>query len=219
MSPERRNELLAKGLCFTCEEPGHLARNCPKTMTVTSKNKGKPPGIRSNSVTIPYDLIDDPETDPELLPSETDSEWSTSELEAMSPLKSASDSETSDNLYDSNRDTFEGRLRLWERASIERDLQARDLLPRAHRIGDIMGASACSLLEFLQPYPGDERVPWSDERRDGKRFRITRVSRNFYEIDDVFTGGVTILPLAFLRVPHFQIARWYSGHLAQEMEL
>ncbi|KAJ7215222.1 hypothetical protein B0H12DRAFT_973950, partial [Mycena haematopus] len=207
MSPERRNELLAKGLCFTCEEPGHLARNCPKTTTVTSKNKGKPPGIRSNSVTIP--------TDQELISSEIDSEWSASDSEPMPPLQSASDSAESDIPYGDVQDTFKSRLRLWERASIERDLRARDLVPRAHRIGDIMGASACSLLEFLQPYPGDELyVPY-----DGKRFRITRVSRNFYEIDNVFTGGITILPLAFLRVPHFQIARWYSSHLAQEMEL
>jgi hypothetical protein len=45
------------------------------------------------------------------------------------------------------------------------------------------------------------------------------VSRDFYEINDVFTQGITILPLAFLRVPHFQIARWYSSHLAQELKL
>lgn len=29
-SLQRRNEMLAKGLCFNCEEHGHLARNCPK---------------------------------------------------------------------------------------------------------------------------------------------------------------------------------------------
>nr|GAT58301.1 gag protein [Mycena chlorophos] len=44
-SAQRRQELLAKDLCFNCEEPGHLARNCPKRTTVTSKRKGKPPGI------------------------------------------------------------------------------------------------------------------------------------------------------------------------------
>src|SRR6202000_573874 len=41
---QRRNELLAKGLCFNCEEAGHLARDCEKVTTVISKKKGKPPG-------------------------------------------------------------------------------------------------------------------------------------------------------------------------------
>jgi hypothetical protein len=53
MSPQRRNELLAKGLCFICEEAGHLARNCPKTSTVTSKQKGKPPGFGTHAVRLP----------------------------------------------------------------------------------------------------------------------------------------------------------------------
>jgi uracil DNA glycosylase len=36
----RGNEMLAKGLCFNCEEQGHLTRNCPKLTTMTSKEKG-----------------------------------------------------------------------------------------------------------------------------------------------------------------------------------
>ncbi|KAF8126237.1 hypothetical protein K438DRAFT_2001507 [Mycena galopus ATCC 62051] len=164
-----------------------------------------------------YEIVNKPESDPD--PSEGDSEWSAVNSESMPPLRTSSSSEESDICYENSRETFESRLHLWERALAEQETRARNPLPRAHRIGDIMGDSACSFLEFMQPYPGDEFVPWSDERRDGKRFRVTRVSRDFYEINDIFTKGITILPLAFLRVPHFQIARWYSSHLAQELEL
>ena len=30
MSMEKRTALMRKGACFICEEPGHLARYCPK---------------------------------------------------------------------------------------------------------------------------------------------------------------------------------------------
>jgi hypothetical protein len=42
--------MLAKGLCFNCEEHGHLARNCPKLTTMTSKRKDKPPGFGIHTV-------------------------------------------------------------------------------------------------------------------------------------------------------------------------
>jgi hypothetical protein len=54
-SLSRRDEMLAKGLCFNCEEQGHLARNCPKLTTMTSKEKGKPPGLAAHGVDFLYD--------------------------------------------------------------------------------------------------------------------------------------------------------------------
>ncbi|KAJ7302842.1 hypothetical protein DFH08DRAFT_651962, partial [Mycena albidolilacea] len=204
MSAERRNELLAKGLCFTCEEPGHLSRNCPKTSTVTSKKKGKPPGISSNAATITED-------------------------EDLPPLQEVSDSESESSVLDAQdqeilvygepTETFESRLRLWERAIVEQERRLQNPLPRAHRIGDILGESAAALLEFLQPFPGDERVSWADERRDTRRFEVIRVSEDSYEIHDSFLGEMTLLPLAFLKVPHFQIARWYASILAQQLDV
>ncbi|KAJ6457832.1 hypothetical protein C8R47DRAFT_1203327 [Mycena vitilis] len=73
-SVKRRNEMLAQGLCFTCEQPGHLARNCPTTVNVKSNVKGKPPGFGLHSVhlnTTDVGLLDTTEvldTLPDTLP-------------------------------------------------------------------------------------------------------------------------------------------------------
>jgi hypothetical protein len=42
--------MLAEGRCFTCNDVGHFARNCPKTANVVSKQKGKPPGFGVHAV-------------------------------------------------------------------------------------------------------------------------------------------------------------------------
>jgi hypothetical protein len=51
-SAKRRNEMLAQGLCFTCEQQGHLARNCPTRTNVKSDVKGKPPGFGAHGVQL-----------------------------------------------------------------------------------------------------------------------------------------------------------------------
>jgi hypothetical protein len=50
MSAQKRNEMLAEGRCFTCNDVGHFARNCPKTANIVSKQKGKPPGFGIHAV-------------------------------------------------------------------------------------------------------------------------------------------------------------------------
>ncbi|CAK5277818.1 unnamed protein product, partial [Mycena citricolor] len=45
LSPQKRAELMARGVCLNCEEAGHMARSCPKLTTMRSKVKGKPPGF------------------------------------------------------------------------------------------------------------------------------------------------------------------------------
>ncbi|KAJ6577836.1 hypothetical protein B0H19DRAFT_1062410 [Mycena capillaripes] len=49
-SAKRRNEMLTQGFCFTCEQPGHLARNCPTTTNIKSDVKGRPPEFGAHSV-------------------------------------------------------------------------------------------------------------------------------------------------------------------------
>jgi hypothetical protein len=49
----RRNELFAQGLCFTCEQPGHLARDCPTTTNVASDQESEHPGFGVHALGIP----------------------------------------------------------------------------------------------------------------------------------------------------------------------
>ena len=37
MTTQERENIMRKGLCFGCKEPGHISRNCPK------KNQGRTP--------------------------------------------------------------------------------------------------------------------------------------------------------------------------------
>ena len=37
MTTQEREDIMRKGLCFGCKEPGHISRNCPK------KNQGRTP--------------------------------------------------------------------------------------------------------------------------------------------------------------------------------
>ncbi|KAJ7154438.1 hypothetical protein C8R43DRAFT_867224, partial [Mycena crocata] len=81
---------------------------------------------------------------------------------------------------------------------------------RAHQLGDVLGNTVAALLDFFQPYPGDESVPWSDERRDSVRFRVLRPSEEVFVIEDAFFEDVTVLPLEYLRVRQFHLMEWFA---------
>ena len=42
LTPERRQEFLRKGLCYNCQERGHIARECPKPHRKYSPNASQP---------------------------------------------------------------------------------------------------------------------------------------------------------------------------------
>ncbi|KAJ7281696.1 hypothetical protein C8J57DRAFT_1219532 [Mycena rebaudengoi] len=50
LSPQKKNELMAVGLCLNCEQVGHLACNCPELTTMKFEQKGKPPGFGTHAV-------------------------------------------------------------------------------------------------------------------------------------------------------------------------
>jgi hypothetical protein len=82
-----------------------------------------------------------------------------------------------------------------------------------------MGNTVAALLEFFQPYPGDELVPWSDDRRDSKRFRVLRPTDEFYTIEDSYMDAVMVLPLEWLRIPSFHLMEWYARERAKSLDI
>ncbi|KAJ8457109.1 hypothetical protein ONZ45_g18448 [Pleurotus djamor] len=58
MSPQERQRLQSEGKCFTCKQPGHLSRNCPKNNTITSKG-ARPPGLRVNNIDFAGYVVDE----------------------------------------------------------------------------------------------------------------------------------------------------------------
>ncbi|KAJ6589348.1 hypothetical protein B0H19DRAFT_923460, partial [Mycena capillaripes] len=221
--------MLAKGLCFNCGEPGHLSRNCPKKQTIPSKNKGKPPGISAHAA----DSDSESDSDDDSLPGlqsvsdsscESDSE-SDSGPPSLEPMSGISDSGSEDSeashlvMPGDGGETFEDWIKLWAEASKEVcfALNNAEVPPRSRRLGDVLGNTVAALLEFFQPFPGDEQVPWSDERRDSVRFRVLRPSEESYVIEDSYFDDITVLPLEYLRVPKFHLCEWYARKRAMDL--
>jgi hypothetical protein len=71
----------------------------------------------------------------------------------------------------------------------------------------------------MQPFPGNEDILWSDERREHPRFTVTRISKELYTIYDTFSEEITEMPVEYLRVPHFSLATYYAGLCAQRSEV
>lgn len=108
-------------------------------------------------------------------------------------------------------ESFEDRLKLWARVFEETYRKCNTTpRPRAHRLGDVLGNTVAALLEFFQPYLGDEQVPWSDERRESVRFRVLRASQEHLVIEDSYFDEAVILPLEYLCVPAFHFLEWHA---------
>ncbi|KAJ6619378.1 hypothetical protein B0H10DRAFT_2216893 [Mycena sp. CBHHK59/15] len=95
----------------------------------------------------------------------------------MPGLQSVSDSEESDDDLEipfpgAANETWGDRMASIAHAFNKWNLTQKEKPARGHQLGDILGMAAHSMLEFLQPYPGDELIPRSDPRRKRTRFEV-----------------------------------------------
>ncbi|KAJ7736971.1 hypothetical protein DFH07DRAFT_966653 [Mycena maculata] len=67
------------------------------------------------------------------------------------------------------------------------------------------------------PYPGDERE-MDESRRHHNRFDLCSVLDEDYSISDAYYREITILPVALLRDPTFEITTWYSWQRVAALE-
>ncbi|KAJ7690538.1 hypothetical protein B0H17DRAFT_904559, partial [Mycena rosella] len=208
---------LAKGLCFNCGEGGHLARNCPKNHNVPSKKKGKPPGFATHSV-----RFESPAASRDALYESTEvletmhvggiSFALDGVVEGGVPFtKSLDDSEESYELIAESSSPWPGEP--------EAPARLPGIPPRAHRLGDVLGNTIAALLNFFQPFPGDEQVPWSDDRRDAVRFRVLRYGDENLVIEDNYFDSATVLEMENIRCPAFHMLDWYARRQAQRLGL
>ncbi|KAJ7331563.1 hypothetical protein DFH08DRAFT_966547 [Mycena albidolilacea] len=161
--------------------------------------------------------------------SDTDSEASSTASD-MPSLQSVSNSDAGSDVdddpinYGTQAETWEDRLKLWEKATNENwdyspQSSTEDLKIRTHLIGDLLGNAVAAYLEYMQPFPGNEDIWWSDERRERPRFTVTRISKDLYTVYDTFSEEITEMPVEYLRVPYFSLATYYAGLCAQRSEV
>jgi hypothetical protein len=200
------------------------------------ESEDEPYDFVDTSVTSSEEMVDGadlkfPDEDHDSMPSfraisnstDSDSESSETRPPSLHTVSDSSDEESEEEEYrplGDPEETFEDRLKTWARATEEfGEPRENEPSQRSHQLGDLMGNTVAALLEFFQPYPGDELVPWSDDRRDSKRFRVLRPADEFYTIEDSYMDTVMVLPLEWLRIPSFHLMEWYARERAKSLDI
>ncbi|KAJ6632422.1 hypothetical protein B0H10DRAFT_2206781 [Mycena sp. CBHHK59/15] len=132
-------------------------------------------------------------------------------------------------------ETLTDRLQMWGRAAENCGVARTSATPlRAYRLGDVLGNTVAALLDFFQPYPGNEHVAWGDDRREAIGFRVLGPYSEFYTvwtcreatvtvtmsiIEDTYTDEVTILAISNLRIPQFHLMDWYTRKRARALNI
>jgi hypothetical protein len=216
---------------FSSEDPDvYLSDGPPSLQTVSnseaehSSDRDSVPDLQSVSDSSDEDnLSDDGVPDLMSVSDSSDEETESDDGSDSGPPSLRSITNSSDSGSDNSEAThlifpgedgevFEDRMRFWAEAMkrVCSEINNEGPPPRSRRLGDVLGSTTAALLEFFQPYPGDERVPWADEHWDSVRFRVLRPSLETYVIEDSYFDEVTVLPLEYLRVPAFHLCEWYA---------
>ncbi|CAK5266855.1 unnamed protein product [Mycena citricolor] len=86
------------------------------------------------------------------------------------------------------------------------------------QVGDLMADGVRSLLEFCQPYPGDDRIRPDAPCWTGKRFSVVSSwCEEGYYVRDRVNRLSTYLPSSMLENRHFELAAWYSGRVSERL--
>ncbi|KAJ7618947.1 hypothetical protein B0H17DRAFT_1152282 [Mycena rosella] len=129
----------------------------------------------------------------------------------MPPLRDAEE----DDLEDESDPTgipswFEDQYLMRQKACLkivnDNGTQYKGYNPEGRCIGDTLGVAVARLLEFSQPYPGDERLCLTSEKLNYRRFRVEQCSAESYIVRDGYFGEDVVLPTEYLCAPQFALA-------------
>ncbi|KAJ6603461.1 hypothetical protein DFH09DRAFT_1068620 [Mycena vulgaris] len=63
------------------------------------------------------------------------------------------------------------------------------------QLGDLLGVAVTRLLEFSQPYPGDDRLPLASEDFNHRRSHVERSAGESYIVRDLYFFEDVVLPM------------------------
>ncbi|KAK6977902.1 hypothetical protein R3P38DRAFT_2425074, partial [Favolaschia claudopus] len=179
----------------------------------------------TDSVDADYDFMSVSESEVEkLLATESELTEDSDDCTDMPPLVSVSNSSDEDeedvspppyHPGDTN-ESFEDRVSRIFRVLKDNGEPWDPTAPDFERIGDLLGRGAESILEFLQPYPGDDRVSRDDPRRTRNRFTVVYMTERDYTIEDSYLDEITVLPASYLMNPKFRLAAWYAQEISEK---
>ncbi|KAJ7681487.1 hypothetical protein B0H17DRAFT_1205763 [Mycena rosella] len=223
----KRKEMLAKGLCFTCREPGHLLRNCEKNNSVTSKKKGKPPGLSTHVVRL--------QSGSALVESTAVLETLHIGVMQFDLSRVEEGGEPIQTLDFSDPESFELISELQSVISDDSEPKESPLKKRkpgcadptcwcmeggdVKSIGNIYAFKAALMLQAVQPYPGDASPCEPDDAFEEERFLLYSVSDNNYIIMDRQRDSELTINKEFLRNSDFMPALWYAQEILEGMGL
>ena len=197
MSAKKRNEMLAQGRCFTCEEVGHLARNCPKTTNVVSRQKGKPPGFGLHAARFSNardsTLYESTQVLDTLPVGAVGLTFDAAEVVEEGGMPTENLNEISDELFE----------------------QEVEHSPPSRPIGDLYAFNAQLALEMGQPYPGDD----AEFNHNERRFCVYRISDSQYVVMDSMVDYDCLIDDEHLQNSGFMLSLWYARERQQAIGL
>jgi hypothetical protein len=184
-------------LCYSCGEPGHISRNCPRGNVVSHHGK-KPPGAASFSV--------------EIAGIEPVIEEGTDEVEVLDSLPLGAVL-----LMETDSHENEGVEPLWYESILGRNTVARP------ELGDCYAMFIEWILSTWGNYPEDVRFGMLRENPQAckmpVRFNARRVRRDNYLIVDHRCDFRIKIPIALMENPLFDLRSWYAKRRAKHFNV
>ena len=206
ITDKEKADRLAAGQCFVCGGSDHFSRDCP-TKKIVKSTGGKPPGTSSFNIEPSISENEDDATVEVLdsLPLGAIS-FEPDTIFSKITLREPSEEELED-IPSWPVSEWQDHYPYWKRPDI---LASRSM-------GYVYLMAANTVLTLEQPYPGDQLFMTSNLRPE-HRF-LVRERQFEYEIYDALVDTHVFLPKHLLKIPRFNLSRWYAMKRVRDLHL